>query len=83
MAEKGKRQSARPYLFVFSKRRIKSAFSLASRRANRFGFIVGAPSGAMLLDVIGEPAFLEHAASQRGIPAEFSLASRRISSVSL
>jgi hypothetical protein len=35
--------------------------SLVSRRANRFGFIVGAPSGAMLLDVFSEPVVPGHA----------------------
>jgi hypothetical protein len=51
--------------------------------ADLFGFIVGAPSGAMLLDVISDPVVLEHAPSSRGIHADVSLASRRASHFSL
>jgi hypothetical protein len=44
-----------------AERGILAVFSLASRRASRFAFTVGAPSGAMLLDVVIERAVLEHA----------------------
>jgi hypothetical protein len=43
------------------RRRIPAGLFLASRRASRFEFTVGAPSGAMLLDVIGGLVVLEHA----------------------
>jgi hypothetical protein len=64
---------------ALAERGIHARYSLDSRRANRIGITVGAPSGAMRLDVIRDPVVLEHAPSSRGIPAGFSLASRRAS----
>jgi hypothetical protein len=49
----------------------------------RVGSTVGAPSGAMLLNVVGRPAVLKHAPAERGIHAGYSLASRRASHFSL